>query len=367
MPSGRTLSQGASNNFQIKTISGTSTISAPVVSTGVDCDDDGFEDDSTVSWYSTSTGEQEVTVVNDAGSTLYGWNQDGGTLETGASTVALVKEWNTLAPTWITGSSTSPVAEAGTLTPSNAQDVLVGTNLDGTVINGGMVLNSGNGTYVGATSTFYEYPIATHANAAGTQLSIAYGAKVTITRAAATTCGAVVLGGTNGVEYQIVSAPNGTTLDQPYDATLNPGELIVLTSLGKGIPFSFSTTAGAVNDCTGIVGTTKVNIQVDYPILLGSDQPPAPALETLTVNWTGTVAAKQVFLAWAGQRIILEHDWRLPAGDYDGGAQTHNSPGSDTASAFLASDRQDGNRRNHLHQGWRTGQLPPGLRRYPQR
>ncbi|MGE0601140.1 MAG: hypothetical protein AB7J35_17700 [Dehalococcoidia bacterium] len=302
-------SPNSSDNFQIQTISGTATIEAPVVTPGVDCDHDGFNDDSTLSWYSVATGEQNIIVVNDAGSTQYGYS---GTLTT---TVPLVKEWNTLAPTWITSSSTSPVAQAGTLTPSNAADVLVGTNLDGTSISASTTFNAATGVYQGSTGTYYEYPIATHTNAAGTQLYIAYGAQVTITRSTASTCGAVVLGGTNGIDYIIVSG--SSPLDDSTDK-------LVLQSLGKGIPFSFSSYAGAVNDCTSTTGLTKVNIQVDYPTLLGSDQPPAPALETLTVNWSGAIASKQVFLAWSGQRIILEHDWRLPAGDTDGGVDDND-------------------------------------------
>ncbi|MGB4863710.1 MAG: hypothetical protein WBO97_14730, partial [Tepidiformaceae bacterium] len=316
---------GASNNFQIKTISGTSTISAPVVSTPVDCDLDGQIDDSTVSWYSTSTGEQEVTVVNDAGSTLYGWNEPEtpvvtpNPLETGSSTVALVKEWNTLAPTWITSPGAVSITEG---TGPDDPDTISGTNLDGTSVSVDTTLNSVYGIYMGSSLPFYESPIATHANAAGTQLSIAYGAKVTFTRAASSTCGAIILDGTNGVDYLWVSGPEVGSISTDAKMLDQSTDKIVVTSLGVGIPFHFEAGVGA-SWCSGTTGSIQVNIQVDYPTLLGSDQPPSPALETLTVNWHGTLAAKQVFLAWAGQRVILEHDWRVAkVGDRDGDVAT---------------------------------------------
>lgn len=283
--------------FKIETISGQANVQVPVVSTGVDCDHDGFNDDSTISWYSTAPGEQNVTVVDFNGTTLYGFNDAGGALEIGTATVPLVKEWNTLAPTWITSSSTSPVVQG---TP----DTLSGTNLDGTTVSGTTSFNAATGIYQGVSKTYYEYPIATHTNAAGTQLYVAYGAKVTFTRGTST-CGSVIV--------------NGVTLDQP-------GESTVVTSTGVGIAFSFDSAVGSNTDCTSPTGSTNVKIQVDYPTLLGSDQPPAPAVETLTINWTGAVSQKQVFLAWAGQRVILEHDWRLPAGDVDGGDSNSVAP-----------------------------------------
>ena len=292
--------------FKITTISGTATIEAPIVTSGTDCDVDGFSDDSTVSWYSVGTGEQNIIVVDSAGSTVL----DSARRRHAPYDTPLVKEWNTLAPTWITSSSTSPVVQAGTGTPPSAADALSGTNLDGATVSGGMVFNPATGVYQGSSGTYYEYPIATHANAAGTQLYIANGATVTITRAANSTCGAIVIDAVDGVDVDYISGPS--VLDQTSDT-------YVATSVGKGIPFHFESDGGSVNNCTATAGMTKVNIQVSYPILLGSNQPPAPALETLTINWSATIAQKQVFLAWAGQRIILEHDWRIAAGDVDGG------------------------------------------------
>ncbi|MBK9341542.1 MAG: hypothetical protein IPN07_00545 [Dehalococcoidia bacterium] len=43
----------------------------------------------------------------------------------------------------------------------------------------------------------------------------------------------------------------------------------------------------------------------------------------MVITFVQNIAEKQVFLAWAGQRIILEHDWRLAPGD---GAATDEGP-----------------------------------------
>jgi hypothetical protein len=45
----------------------------------------------------------------------------------------------------------------------------------------------------------------------------------------------------------------------------------------------------------------------------------------ITIRWTGTIAEKKVMLAWAGQRILLEYDWRLPPGGID----VDGSPGDE--------------------------------------
>ena len=47
-------------------------------------------------------------------------------------------------------------------------------------------------------------------------------------------------------------------------------------------------------------------------------QRPAPQVRVAMLFELQTVPQppqKQVFLAWAGQRVVLEHDWRIPAGD----------------------------------------------------
>ncbi|MGE3073109.1 MAG: hypothetical protein AB7N24_03210 [Dehalococcoidia bacterium] len=280
-----TVDASDSDNFQIQTISGTATIEAPVISAGVDCDGDGFSDDSTISWYSVSTGEQNIIVVDDAGNTLYGWNSGGGTLESGVNTIPLVKEWNILEPTVISSSSSS-----------------YATNIDGTAVSGSTTFNPATGNYEGQTGNYYEWPLASHTNAAGSHVYVAYGADVTFTNDDST-CGYVVV-------------------DDTY--TLGDGESVTVTSIGVPIPFYFMTVDDSSDDCTSTSGSTTVYIQVEYPTLLGSDNPPNPDEESLTVNWHGTIASKQVFLAWSGQRIILEHDWRLPAGDVDGGADDND-------------------------------------------
>ena len=57
-----------------------------------------------------------------------------------------------------------------------------------------------------------------------------------------------------------------------------------------------------------------MSIQASYPNQLGSITVNPPA-ETIQITWVATVPVKQVLLAWAGQRVLLEHDWRIPAGE----------------------------------------------------
>ncbi len=68
------------------------------------------------------------------------------------------------------------------------------------------------------------------------------------------------------------------------------------------------------NDC--VVGDT---ITVSFH---GAEGPLASGTgltvnEQIIIDFTAPPPTqKQVFLAWAGQRIILEHDWRIAPGDY---------------------------------------------------
>jgi hypothetical protein len=287
---------GGGANFKITTISGSASIEAPLIDSSTDCDGDGVSDDSSISWYSNGAGEQNIIVVDDAGSTILDanayWPGEGAvpTFNT-----PLVKEWNTLDPTLIT---LSPA----TITQGNP-DTVSGTNLDGTTQTAGFGFNAGQGVYQGTSSTYYENVIGTHTNAAGTQKYLATGARVKFTATGA--CGYVQL--TDSTTYV---NPSGST-------TIGVGQSVTVTSVGVAIPFKFlANNSNPTYDCTSANGSsTGVDIQVSYPTELGSDSPPAPAKETIKVNWVTVQPVKQVFLAWVGQRVIIEHDWRLVPGD----------------------------------------------------
>jgi hypothetical protein len=88
----------------------------------------------------------------------------------------------------------------------------------------------------------------------------------------------------------------------------------------NGVPIKFVINAGGgSNPCTSFA-TSKatVNVTAAYANLLGSTTPIIPT-ETINVVWAAQQQIKQVILAWAGERVILEHDWRIPAGDNSNG------------------------------------------------
>ncbi|MCO5202249.1 MAG: hypothetical protein M9925_11165 [Chloroflexi bacterium] len=58
--------------------------------------------------------------------------------------------------------------------------------------------------------------------------------------------------------------------------------------------------------------TATINFTGSEPGPLGSGTG-ITVTESVTFTFTTEVPAKKVFLAWAGQRVILEHDWRIAA------------------------------------------------------
>jgi hypothetical protein len=97
---------------------------------------------------------------------------------------------------------------------------------------------------------------------------------------------------------------SGTTQLAPSDdltgevsSTTEPDFLIYDTDdcvVGDEITVEITGCEGPLASGTGLCVTQEVTITFTAP-------PPSQ---------------KQVFLAWAGQRIILEHDWRIPPGDF---------------------------------------------------
>ena len=101
------------------------------------------------------------------------------------------------------------------------------------------------------------------------------------------------------------------TIEQTPVTVVAPGNTTV-TSAGLPIDFWFDTNACSQQNNSW----TKVTITVAYPNTINSNSHFVPGPEMVRVNWVpAPTPAKQVFLAWAGQHVILEHDWRLPPGD----------------------------------------------------
>ena len=298
----------ANYSWRIEATSGTPTVTGAAKVTGQfgGVYDNGA-DLPCLTWTSTGPGEQNVTVVDETGSVAADWADDTGDVDvcpdlddnnncdqnendvSGLSpSIALVKEWNVLDKTTIT---------------FGGADVTNGATSRPTVFNP-------------ATST-YEYfgqvdlvekVWGTHTAQGGAVNPIVVGARVTFT--ATGTCGVVIVDPLGTTTY-----PNDPPADNDGAGpiTLDPRDdfapdSATVYSIGVGIPFTIDT-----DGCFGRDSWTGVSISTTYPALIGSVQP-APAIETYRVNWLPPeIAAKKVMLAWAGQRIIVEKDWRIPA------------------------------------------------------
>jgi len=263
-----------------------------------------------VRWYSTGPGEQEVTVVNGLGEVVANWWDSTDAFNDGDPVEAyepLVKEWNTLVPTAITATQ-STVDERGL---GNA--IPASSNLDGATVERGAIFNPATSEYEGST-TFYENVLGSHQSVGGTvpptgKALWVDGARVTFTVSGA--CGAVEIEGSDTLEGADETITAGTTDDD-----------VTVTSIG--VPIAF--TVNSDNCSSSGNSTTTVTISVDYPTNIGSISPVPPPDETITVRWTTVVPTKHVFLAWAGQRVLLEHDWRLPPGDVFASSDPDFSP-----------------------------------------
>lgn len=275
-----------------------------------------------VRWYSTAPGEQNVTLVNGEGEVVANWHGSDDAYDDGEAVDAyepLVKEWNILTPTAITLRSSSPAVPGdGLLTlpaGTDAAAVVASINLDGTSIARPTNFNANTATYEAlAPVELDEHVFGSHQSVGGpvpasNQALWVDGARVTFT-----------ISGTCGEAW--IDPDGDTTLEGfaeyiYYDDTV-ANRSVTVTSIGQPIAFDVDT-----YECTSLDGSnTSITISADYPTNIGSVSPTPPADEEITIIWTSTVPVKPIILAWAGQRVIIEHDWRIPAGDMDDATAT---------------------------------------------
>lgn len=267
-----------------------------------------------VSWYSTAPGEQNVSIVDAQGQLAADW-ADGGTPDvcpgySGATDVCgapisdftpLVKEWNVLRDTVITLRGANPLNPDGT---SNQT-----VNLDGKEITRSTIFNAATSRYeFPGVVALSEHVVGTHTTGTATFVGHMIGAQVTVFVNG--TCGQVTIdpGATRTVIPGVGNGPGPDT----YVFNQNIDSVPDGTYVTNGGPLWFDVDT---NNCTSLTGSyTDVIFVTTYPNLIGSF-PPAPITERVRVRWAASVPAKQVFLAWAGQRVILEHDWRVGPGD----------------------------------------------------
>ncbi|MFN8508027.1 MAG: hypothetical protein U0547_10750 [Dehalococcoidia bacterium] len=79
---------------------------------------------------------------------------------------------------------------------------------------------------------------------------------------------------------------------------------------------NFSVGTTPANNCTP-GSTASIVFTGREPGPLGSG-PGLTVTEEVRLNFATTVSQKKVMLAWAGQRVIIEADWRIPPGDTGG-------------------------------------------------
>lgn len=240
---------------------------------------DGPSGATCISWRSLDAGDQTINLVYVGADGLnYNVLWDN---RSAANSQGVVKEWNRLEDSEVTlsGGATGTGAGNSTTTPVISKTL-------------SLSLNGSTGTYVGSAVTISDTFRGSHTNSAGVKESVSSLAGVvwTVTRASgSSTCG--TLGGTlSGTTTLLTSGAVGGTPSFTFNpAGCTPGQVVT------------------------------VQIQGDEPGPLGSGVG-IRVTQLVRFEFTAQVAAKQVFLAWAGQRVILEHDWRIPAGDQDGGA-----------------------------------------------
>ncbi|QFG03093.1 hypothetical protein [Tepidiforma bonchosmolovskayae] len=219
-----------------------------------------------VTWRSLDAGDQTISVLYvglDGVQYNVLWN----------ATQGLVKEWNTLEASTITSGTVSGTGD----------NVSVTRTLP-------VTLNPVTGQYQGTAVNITDTFLGSHTNSAGQKegpMSLA-GVQWTVTK---TGCG--TLSGTT----------SGTT---------------TLTSTG-GVGNEPSVSFDPDGCAPG--STATVTITGSEPGALGSGTPKT-VTQSITFSFTAQIPAKHVFLAWAGQRVVLEHNWALDPSSLTSSAQT---------------------------------------------
>lgn len=314
---------------------------------GTDGNADGA---SCFSWYSTGAGDQIVTAqfvdseTEDAVDVLFDASLPGQR--------GLVKEWNVLEDSVISAVIWTPATgsqTAITSTQNLSANPVVGSPLRISIplfanvitgdydFNGTITITDAfGGSHVNSGAQLEEFPsTARPYGLVGVTWSIDWDDS-TCGDGFDNDAGVTALDSTGSA-----TAPGFTVVNQP-SITINEFDDCVL---GDQIVINITGSEGDLGSGTGLTVTQQVII--DFTI-------PAPG-------------AKQVFLAWAGQRIILEHDWRVPAGDVnDTSGDNYPNPvgtcfGGVAVTAGQQIDEQVGGFEVRYIKGSGPGNFLPGL------
>ncbi|NUQ56109.1 MAG: hypothetical protein HUU14_09515 [Dehalococcoidia bacterium] len=242
------------------------------------------------SWVSTEAGDQEISVNyvgDDGASYLVDWDtDDDGNNGTSPSNDSLVKEWNVLEESCI---SLSGASGAGCSDSASESSPTVSTTV-------GALFNPANSTYVISPITITDAFWGSHTNRTGGFESwklwgVDWKAWLT------TACGTL-------------NANNPTAAAPLSGTTGQTGEITLTVNTDANCLLNDKIVVAITGTEPGVLGSGAGNTVTQYVV----------------INLSTVVQVKQVFLAWAGQRVIVEHDWRLPPGDVDGGGSDSVSP-----------------------------------------
>ncbi|MBI2767468.1 MAG: hypothetical protein HYX53_16355 [Chloroflexi bacterium] len=259
----------------------------------------GLDGASCFSWVSTGAGDQEISVsyVGADGVTPFNVNWDtnaNGNNETktlddanignGGVRVnrAIIKEWNVLENSTVTLSG----GATGTVTGNGATGTITRNIV--------LTLNPATGQYVAPFVNISDVFNGSHVTRANNVITTPL-AGVNWT-AALSGCGSVSgdLAGTTALSGESV-ATNGTVINTPALAFSPLGS----TNCTPGSTATITFTGSEPGPQGSGVGLTVT--------------------ETVNFTFSVQVSQKKVLLAWVGQRIIIEADWRIPAGDLSDG------------------------------------------------
>lgn len=260
-----------------------------------------------ISWVSLDAGDQSISIVYVDGvsglNVSAHWDSDGDANDNTAGTngtpnTTIIKEWNRLEDSTVTltGGAT------GTVTGTGATGAISRTI--------GVTLNPATGLYQFTNVTVKDIFRGSHTNSAGQK----EGPGV-VTGDAGSNQFANGLAGVNWTAT-LAAGSCGTLGGFPAGSVSLP--ITGVTTLGQtGLAASFPNLVfapgGASENC-GPGRSATINFTGSEPGPLGSGTG-IVVTESVTFTFNTEIAAKQVFLAWAGQRVILEHDWRIAAGD----------------------------------------------------
>jgi hypothetical protein len=220
-----------------------------------------------VTWRSLDAGDQTINILYvgvDGVQYNVLWNASQG----------IVKEWNRLSDSEVTltGGATGTGAGNSTTTPVISKTL-------------GLVLNPATGSYVGTTVNIADTFRGSHVNSAGQDENVSSLAGVPWTLARDTgssSCGTLTVTSTSPTKLNGA----GAVIDTPA-ATFNP-----------------------TGCAPGQVVTIKITGSEPGPIGSGTG---TTVTQLIRFDFTAQIPAKHVFLAWAGQRVVLEHNWALDA------------------------------------------------------